>query len=278
MKMKSEKLSINNLKVICQKNDDEIFITDKLIFRKLSIYVTKVCILLKISANCATFLSLIFALLGSILLLSNDSTLLILASICIFMYWVLDYVDGELARYYIHMNKQKKSLQGSYFDYLVHFFSTNIMFLAIGYSSYKRYDDVIFYLLGIISCIGISNFPNLVASMIIAKDINYNKNNIIQDDEKNILLLLDDGARGKENILNDNKLDKVIQFIKEALVFPGCLNMIIIVTLMDGISNNSINILGLNVRSIYLILFSIIMLLNTIRKSVFWINRMKDVS
>lgn len=269
-------MNIRELKKICQKNDDEIFITDKLIFRKLSIYVTKIFIIFNISANGATLLSLVCALIGSLLLMSNSSIKILIAFIFVFLYWVLDYVDGELARYNIFNGKQKPSLQGEYFDYLVHFFSTNIMFICIGYSSYVLYDNKLFYILGVISGIGISNFPNLVASMIIVKNIN--KKSKLNDEQKQVISELDDGQKGKETILNNNKINKFIQFMKEILLFPGCLNMIMIVSLLDGIFNNRSIILGYNFRTIYLIIFSMIMLLNTIRKSVFWIKKMKNIS
>ena len=80
-------------------------------------------------------------------------------------------MDGELARYYIRQGLQQPSLQGQYFDVLIHKFSTNLMLFFLGVSIYDLFHYRWAVLLGFAACIGLSAFPNLLASQVIVQKL-----------------------------------------------------------------------------------------------------------
>ena len=130
-------MKVKEYRALCQKNEQENYFFDKYVFRKISIYFTIFFIRLKVSANQATFLSLLAALSSCYFLMFNSPPMMLMAVLLVFLYHMLDHVDGELARYYIAKGWQKPSIQGQYFDVLIHKYSTNLMLFFLGISVYR---------------------------------------------------------------------------------------------------------------------------------------------
>ena len=84
----------------------------------------------------------------------------------VFAYHYLDHVDGEVARYRIYNGTLKKNLRGQYFDVLCHSYSINLMLFSTSFALSNLYDSNLILLLGLISFVGYSSFPNLVASKV----------------------------------------------------------------------------------------------------------------
>jgi hypothetical protein len=85
----------------------------KNVMRRFSIYLTWVFVQLKCSPNFVTFLSLLFALAGSLVFSHRN---LILGTLLINIWYLLDHVDGEIARF-----SGKSSATGFYFDTVINF-------------------------------------------------------------------------------------------------------------------------------------------------------------
>ena len=160
--------AVERYRRLCQKNESENYLLDKYIFRKISIYFTIVAIKLGLTANQATFLSLLAALGSLYFLMLNTARDLLAAAVLIFLYYILDHVDGELARYHIATGRQTPSLQGHYFDLLVHRYSSNLMLFFMAISVYRLFGYEYAVLLGFVACIGVSSFPNVVAAHVLA--------------------------------------------------------------------------------------------------------------
>ncbi|RKY63592.1 MAG: hypothetical protein DRQ02_12455, partial [Candidatus Latescibacterota bacterium] len=131
---------IRELRKICQKEKFENE-TGNLWFewnfkRRESIYFTKLLLKIGISANQATLLSLLFALIGGFFLVFTDVKSLILSAVFLYLYLIFDCVDGEIARY------NKPSKLGSYFDFMVG--STVHPYIVIGttFGIYNALHDV----------------------------------------------------------------------------------------------------------------------------------------
>ncbi len=90
--------------------------------RRLSIYVTWFFAHLGLGANQATLLSLVFALIGIASLALGHFALGILS---INVWYVLDHVDGELARL-----RKSSSLGGTFFDTVINFLIQPFTFLG----------------------------------------------------------------------------------------------------------------------------------------------------
>ncbi len=92
--------SIKNLRPICQpkyKFEKTIFLV--YFFRSFSIYITRLFLVFGISANTASITSMFLGLAGSLFLIDFNYFNLILCSIFLFFHTILDFVDGEVARY-----------------------------------------------------------------------------------------------------------------------------------------------------------------------------------
>ena len=129
---------------------------------KFSLFFSWIFINLSLSANHVTALFFIVGLIGSFLFLSTNPYL----SITAFLFWrlhiIFDICDGEVARF-----NQKFSINGAYWDYMIHAVLYPLYFINIAVSQYYLYGDVIFLFLGI--------FGGLVLSLQQAVKNNYFK-------------------------------------------------------------------------------------------------------
>ena len=89
------------------------------------------------NANQVTVLSVIFALMGG-LLISTDSPLLILIGAVFFhIFAILDMSDGEVARY-----RGEGGVKGHYLDWFMHFITPTALVMGLFLASYQKlYSD-----------------------------------------------------------------------------------------------------------------------------------------
>jgi len=137
--------SIKELRTICQEsryeNDGGMPWFERNFYRRFSIYFTKICLKIGISANQATLLSLISALVGGFFLIfANNILYLIISALFIILCLVLDRVDGEIARY----NKSASKF-GRYFDFMVGSSAQSYIIICMTFGAYNAlYDPTIF--------------------------------------------------------------------------------------------------------------------------------------
>ena len=93
------------------------------LYRNLSFPITAIFIKLRISANVTTFLSFICIIISSILFINAFFKI---ASLVYFFSYILDFVDGNIARYY-----NKTNYFGKFIDGLVDSF-LYLIFISIG--------------------------------------------------------------------------------------------------------------------------------------------------
>lgn len=144
---------INRLREICQNTDRGRKTYAVLFARRFSIYLTNILIKFNISPNMITLLSMALVFIIGFLFLSRQKTLLLI-NIFLFQFWyILDHVDGEIARY-----KNKKSLTGKYLDMISHFVTSCVIFLAIGYGGYVYWGDYRIFVLASIGAVSVIIF------------------------------------------------------------------------------------------------------------------------
>ncbi len=273
-------MNLERYRQLCQKNESENYLLDKYIFRKISIYVTILFIRLNITPNQATFLSLL-ACLGSLyFLLFHSAGMLIIAALLIFTYYILDHVDGELARYYIQTGRMKPSLSGHYFDVLVHRYSSNIMVLFLGLGIYRQLGYESAVLLGFIACIGISSFPNVIAAQVIAGKIANDRDVVFHQPEMNrILLDIEKKSQQIQEIHGGSLFQKAKKLMIELFFFPGHIVLLILALLGDALLGNFV--LGgqlVNFRLLFLLVMAFIYTAKTVAQSILWINKLKNLA
>src|SRR3989344_9075056 len=143
-----------NLKKICQEGSlggDKLRNTNvenypNWLMRKFSIMFTKFFVKTNITANQVSALSIISGIISAFLFMKGTYGYFLLASLFLFLWFVLDHSDGEVARY-----KKQKSNLGYFLDKMMHSIIHPLVFLGIGFGLYNNSENLSWLILGIIS-------------------------------------------------------------------------------------------------------------------------------
>lgn len=98
---------------------------DKL-FVPPSIFLIWVFVNLGWSGNAVSWLSGVVAILGGMLLASNDKLLIVVGAFSYMLFYLLDYVDGGVARF-----RNEGGIEGQYIDWIMHSISALSISLGI---------------------------------------------------------------------------------------------------------------------------------------------------
>lgn len=118
---------ISELREITQKAKKNRHEWNYIIHRKISIYITWLLLHSPISANQVTLLSIFLGVCGFIWILVINRDLKIIGFLLFYLYFYLDKVDGEIARYY-----KQESIKGICLDYIGHLIVPPLIPLSIG--------------------------------------------------------------------------------------------------------------------------------------------------
>lgn len=116
-----------------------------------SIYFSWIFINLNISANGVTIIFFLTGLLGAISFTFYSYGFVLLGYFLWRMHILFDICDGEVARF-----TQKFSINGAYWDYMIHSILYPLTFVAISTALFFKFDDVNFLLLGLLGSIVVS--------------------------------------------------------------------------------------------------------------------------
>ncbi len=160
LKQRKEKQppTIKELRAICRPNIDKNGVSVTAFYEIhnpwLSIYLTWAFIRFNISANAVTALMLVVSVIATAFLLPDNYWLHIVAVVLYMFSYLLDWSDGEVARYFYHTHPEKKktnylaSAVGTYLDKLYHHLTSIFLIMGIGVSSFLHYDEILILLLG----------------------------------------------------------------------------------------------------------------------------------
>ncbi len=136
--------TIPELRKICQGTRREADTYHGRYFaRHISIYITYFCLLLGLSANTVTFISLLIGMLSVVFFSLGASSFIIWGIILLQFWYILDHVDGEIARY-----NKTVSLSGEYFDHINHYLIHPTIFFALGIGLYNLYKAQVYLIMG----------------------------------------------------------------------------------------------------------------------------------
>ena len=116
------------------------------IFTFISRYVTWILVKTRISANFITITGFLIGLTGLLLIGIGNDLLIIIGFILLYVYYISDEVDGEVARY-----KKKTSLRGIYYDEIGHLFFQGWFFFSFGYGIYRINSEFLYIILAFIA-------------------------------------------------------------------------------------------------------------------------------
>ena len=101
--------------------------------RKLSIRITRVLLPTGISANQVTVGGILIGLVGAGLLAVNDYYVQLAAILLLQLSFVLDFCDGEIARFEREIEGKSSGAGGAYLDWVGHYYIPAVMAGALGW-------------------------------------------------------------------------------------------------------------------------------------------------
>ena len=109
--------------------------------RRLSIRITRVLLPTGISANQTTVLGILIGLAGAALLAVNEYWAQILAIALLQLSFVLDFCDGEIARFEREIEGVSSGAGGAYLDWVGHYYIPAVMTGALGWAVFHETGD-----------------------------------------------------------------------------------------------------------------------------------------
>ena len=131
----------------------------------VSIVVTKLFVEWGISPTVATLSMLVFGLAGSLLLLAGGIAA-VAGFFCVFLYYVFDCVDGEVARWH-----QGEKLIWGYYDFLFHLAVKSAFFVCLGIYAARVTGEPAVLLFGLSALLAVlfQKFLQDVAAMLVSR-------------------------------------------------------------------------------------------------------------
>jgi len=119
--------------------------------RIFSIYITYFVIKTPMTANQVTVIDLIFGLIGCGFLFGGSDLSALIGGIFLYLFIVVDCVDGEVARYHQTVSKTSAFLEG-----LCHIILHPLKMFALGFGLMVQFDNQIYMIIGILSGLNLS--------------------------------------------------------------------------------------------------------------------------
>jgi hypothetical protein len=105
--------------------------------RRLSIRLTWLLLHTRLSANQVTVGAIVIGVAGALLLAWNDFWPLVVGLVLLQLSFVLDYSDGEIARYQARERGQAPAAGGAYLDWIGHYYVPATMTAALAYGAFS---------------------------------------------------------------------------------------------------------------------------------------------
>ena len=221
--------NIQELRKICQLPRREVDTWHgRHVCRPFSIYITRVAILLGISANTVTLIFFIIGLLACFFFMLGTGLGFLVGALTLQFWYLMDMVDGEVARY-----RKETSATGSYFDKMGHYAVNASIFFSLGFGIYRDIDVLHSIVIGFIAGIStvlisasedLKHMCALTKAVYTGKDIKFNR---LQKTEEIMLR--------KESVLK-----RLFSLMHMLCTFPTFMNVITLSVVLDIIIDEDI--------------------------------------
>lgn len=149
--------SIKELKVICQttaqKDISNVYM--RYICRPISLRITRLLIPTEATPDQVSFAMIITGIISSLVFLIAHPISFLLGALLLQLWYILDCVDGELARYRSYstnkeviQDKASLAMTGAYWDYLNHYIVHGLVPLTIAYGLFLKTQNPSWMLVG----------------------------------------------------------------------------------------------------------------------------------
>ena len=130
-----ERITLDLLRRVARKggasSKDDPFWVSKYIYRHITIYFTWLCAKLGMSANGVTLASAIAIFAGAVCFGMPSTCAWLAGALLVQLYFILDHVDGEMARFERAVKRRSSGMAGVFYDTVCHAGETAVM-AAIG--------------------------------------------------------------------------------------------------------------------------------------------------
>jgi phosphatidylglycerophosphate synthase len=237
----------------CQKGPGEIFLVSHYLYRPFSLHVTKVYAAFGAHANTATLHSCVAALVAAVAVLVPSPLTFVLAALGLQAYFLLDHVDGELARLWIWTGRTKPNPSGSFFDCWVHYHSANLVVLGAGIGLTLQSGAVVWSVVGTVAGNLLGNFTKLTLARTLLRD----RDRLPHSAE--VELLADYATDVEPSVLNSDvsRLTRMARIGRELLAYPGPLVLLSLTLLIDATMSLAQNTFSALATQSYLVTFAV---------------------
>lgn len=111
------------------------------IVRRLSIRITRLLLPTGLTANQVTVIGILIGLAGAAMLAANDAWILLGGIALLKLSFVLDFCDGEIARFERVVEGRSSGAGGAYLDWVGHYYIPAVMTAALGWAVLKVTGD-----------------------------------------------------------------------------------------------------------------------------------------
>jgi phosphatidylglycerophosphate synthase len=137
---------IKELRNICQSKKQPLYM--RVITMKISIYITKILLYTKISADYVTMSMMIFLIIGSILMGLGNLWMIFIGILLIHFTIILDNVNGEVARYW-----KEDGMIGTFLEQVYHNLAVHLIFFSVSLGVFIQTGMVTILIFGFLASI-----------------------------------------------------------------------------------------------------------------------------
>jgi phosphatidylglycerophosphate synthase len=242
--------TISELRGICQKRKTQYYTSPWVsvyIHRAVSIYFTRLFLMLGASANQATFTGVVLGIAGSTLLIFSQPGYWIISAFLLYLYVIIDHSDGEIARY-----RKSSSPVGRYYDDVCGMIVKLYCFacLSMGVYNAVSYDRVLMIGLIVVIFSSVYYLSNMLPSQILYESKNIKLEDSPQKNSKKLVSLFMELGR---NILSLETL---------GFLWVGLTAVIDLFVPAWTFKTSALGTLTLDARAIFFYLFSLALFIN----------------
>jgi phosphatidylglycerophosphate synthase len=247
------RLTDRELRQECQKGPGEIFLVSHYLYRPFSLHVTKVYAGFGAHANTATLHSCVAALVAAVAVLFPSPLTFVLAAVGLQVYFLLDHVDGELARLWIWTGRSRPNPSGSFFDCWVHYHSVNLVVLCAGIGLTLQSGNVVWSVVGTLAGNLLGNFTKLTLARTLLRDRDRLPHSVAVES-------LADYATDVEPPVLDtgvSRLTRMTRIGRELLAYPGPLVLLSLTLFSDAAMSVAADTFTALATQAYLVTFAV---------------------
>lgn len=204
-------ISLKEIKLKSKRNNDKD--NKKLFFfgSLFAIYFSWIFINLNINANKVTVIFFLTGIASVAFFFNSDPVYVVIAFILWRLHIIFDICDGQVARF-----TKKFSPNGAYWDYMIHSLLFPLVFAAICFAMYKKFDDNLFLIIAL--------FGSVVVSQILSVKNNYYRAMLFNNEK------LEKNSKSKKVSPLKNRF---LSLLVELLSIDGLLFIYLIFSLFD---------------------------------------------